>query len=80
MARAGTARYERILRPLVNGEKMVELTRAESLRLLGTVPFGRIVFTRQAMPAIRPVNRILDHGALIVRTLTRETDARQVPA
>jgi hypothetical protein len=48
--------------------RMVELTRTESLRLLGTMSFGRIVFTRQAMPAIRPVNHIVDNGAIIVRT------------
>jgi len=47
---------------------MVELTRRESLRRLAGVSFGRIVFTRQALPAIRPVNHIVDNGAIIVRT------------
>jgi nitroimidazol reductase NimA-like FMN-containing flavoprotein (pyridoxamine 5'-phosphate oxidase superfamily) len=39
---------------------MVELTRAECLQLLGTVPVGRIVFTHHALPAIRPVNHVVD--------------------
>jgi pyridoxamine 5'-phosphate oxidase-like protein len=45
-----------------------ELTRGESLRLLASVSFGRIVFTLQALPAIRPVNHLLDHGDVIIRT------------
>lgn len=48
--------------------RLVELTRQESLRLLASVSFGRIVFTRDALPAIRPVNHIIDHGAIIIRT------------
>ncbi|MEC3953183.1 pyridoxamine 5'-phosphate oxidase family protein [Nocardia sp. CDC153] len=47
---------------------MVNLSRAESLRLLATVPFGRVVFTRDALPAIRPVNHIVDGDQVIVRT------------
>ncbi|KIE24393.1 pyridoxamine 5'-phosphate oxidase [Streptomyces sp. MUSC 125] len=42
--------------------------RGEALRLLGSVSLGRIVFTRRALPAIRPVNHILDGGDIIVRT------------
>ena len=30
-----------------------ELAREEALRLLGTVPLGRVVFTDRALPAIR---------------------------
>jgi nitroimidazol reductase NimA-like FMN-containing flavoprotein (pyridoxamine 5'-phosphate oxidase superfamily) len=48
--------------------QLVELTRAESLRLLAGVSFGRIVFTRHALPAIRPINHVVHHGAIIVRT------------
>ncbi|MVU78184.1 pyridoxamine 5'-phosphate oxidase family protein [Nocardia sp. ET3-3] len=47
---------------------MVNLSRAESLRLLAGVPFGRVVFTRDALPAIRPVNHYVDDGVVIVRT------------
>ncbi|MFC5723989.1 pyridoxamine 5'-phosphate oxidase family protein [Streptomyces gamaensis] len=47
---------------------MVPLDRAEALRLVGSVALGRIVFTRHALPAIRPVNHVLDDGAVIIRT------------
>jgi Pyridoxamine 5'-phosphate oxidase len=40
--------------------RMTELTRSECLQLLGTVPVGRIVFTHRALPAIRPVNHLVD--------------------
>ncbi|MGX7761629.1 pyridoxamine 5'-phosphate oxidase family protein [Streptomyces angustmyceticus] len=48
--------------------RRIELDRAESLRLLGTVSLGRIVFTQNALPAIRPVNHLLHHGEVIIRT------------
>lgn len=47
---------------------LVELTRAQALALLGSVSFGRIVFTRGALPAIRPVNHALIDGHLVIRT------------
>ena len=45
-----------------------ELAREEALRLLGTVPLGRVVFTDRALPAIRPVNHIVDNGHVIIRS------------
>ncbi|MEU9384505.1 pyridoxamine 5'-phosphate oxidase family protein [Streptomyces sp. NPDC048279] len=48
--------------------RRVDLDRAEALRLLGSVPLGRIVFTRQALPAVRPVNHVLDGGDIVIRT------------
>ncbi|MCH0566256.1 MULTISPECIES: pyridoxamine 5'-phosphate oxidase family protein [unclassified Streptomyces] len=51
---------------------------AEALRLLGTVPLGRIVFTRHALPAIRPVNHLLEGDDIIVRTHKWTALARQV--
>jgi len=45
-----------------------ELSPDECLRLLATVPVGRISYTRQAMPAIDPVNFLVDDGAIVVRT------------
>lgn len=48
--------------------RLVELTRAESLRLLGGVPIGRIVYTARALPAIFPVRHVLDGDALVIRT------------
>jgi uncharacterized protein len=41
---------------------------SESLRLLGATPIGRIVFTDQAMPAVQPVNFVIDGDALLIRT------------
>ncbi|MGW3108769.1 pyridoxamine 5'-phosphate oxidase family protein [Streptomyces sp. NPDC001100] len=46
-----------------------ELERHECLRRLGRAPVGRIVHTRQALPAVLPVNFSLDHdGAVLLRT------------
>jgi hypothetical protein len=38
------------------------------MRLLGSVALGRVVFTQKAMPAIRPVNHLVEAGAVIIRT------------
>jgi nitroimidazol reductase NimA-like FMN-containing flavoprotein (pyridoxamine 5'-phosphate oxidase superfamily) len=48
--------------------RVVELDPAEALRLLGSVSLGRIVFTRQALPTIRPVNHVMDEGDIVIRT------------
>ncbi|ALV39010.1 MULTISPECIES: pyridoxamine 5'-phosphate oxidase family protein [Streptomyces] len=46
-----------------------ELERQECLRLLAKAPVGRIVHTRQALPAVLPVNFALDtDGAVLLRT------------
>jgi len=47
---------------------LVELSRDAALKLLGTVQLGRVSFTDQALPAIRPVNHIVDEGDIVVRT------------
>lgn len=52
---------ERILR---------EITRTEALQLLASVPVGRVVFTDRALPAIRPVNHVVDDGHVIIRSHT----------
>ncbi|MET8776807.1 pyridoxamine 5'-phosphate oxidase family protein, partial [Nocardia sp. NPDC004654] len=46
---------------------LIELTREEALTLLAQAPFGRVVYTHDALPAIRPVNHLLDNNLLIVR-------------
>lgn len=48
--------------------RLAELTRAESLRLLGEAPFGRIVYTVRALPAIVPVRHLVENGMVIVRS------------
>ncbi|MET7689271.1 pyridoxamine 5'-phosphate oxidase family protein [Streptomyces sp. NPDC005483] len=48
--------------------RSVELDATEALRLLGSVSLGRIVFTRHALPTVRPVNHVLDGGDIVIRT------------
>ena len=48
--------------------RLAELTRAESLRLLGEAPFGRIVYTIRALPAIVPVKHLVENGMVVVRS------------
>jgi hypothetical protein len=48
--------------------RLVELSREESLGRLSGVSFGRIVFTRHALPAIRAVNHLVDNGTVVIRT------------
>ncbi|GAA3816462.1 pyridoxamine 5'-phosphate oxidase family protein [Streptomyces phyllanthi] len=62
----------------------VELDSDEALRLLGSVSLGRIVFTRHALPTVRPVNHVLDDGDIVIRThegaaLTRHTGQAGTP-
>jgi nitroimidazol reductase NimA-like FMN-containing flavoprotein (pyridoxamine 5'-phosphate oxidase superfamily) len=56
---AGTEQ-ERVMRPL---------TREQAMLLLRSVPMGRVAFTHRAMPAIRPVNHMIDEaGRIIIRS------------
>lgn len=48
--------------------RLVELSPRESMRLLGTVSLGRVAFTARALPAIRPVNHLVDGNHIIIRT------------
>ncbi|GAB0104169.1 pyridoxamine 5'-phosphate oxidase family protein [Nocardia sp. JMUB6875] len=41
---------------------------AECLRLLAQARFGRIAYSRYALPAIRPVNHLIDEEMIIVGT------------
>ena len=45
-----------------------ELTAAECWRLLASTSLGRIVFTRMALPAIRPVNHLVEDKTIIIRS------------
>ncbi len=44
------------------------LSRYECMRLMGLVPVGRIVYTRQALPAVELVNFTLDDCEIVIRT------------
>ncbi|WEO99700.1 pyridoxamine 5'-phosphate oxidase family protein [Streptomyces sp. FXJ1.172] len=48
--------------------RSLELDRVEALRLLGSVSLGRVVFTRGALPTVRPVQHVLDDGDIVIRT------------
>lgn len=55
------------------------LEREECLRLLAKVPVGRVVYTRQALPAVLPVNFSLDtDDSVLVRTSATSEIARLV--
>lgn len=49
-----------------NGLEVLE--RAECLVLLGSVPLGRLVFTDRALPAVQPVNFVLDGEEIVIRS------------
>ena len=51
-----------------DGPVLEELSRAECLRLLATASIGRISYSRQALPAVEPVNFRLQDGAIVIRT------------
>jgi nitroimidazol reductase NimA-like FMN-containing flavoprotein (pyridoxamine 5'-phosphate oxidase superfamily) len=63
----------------------IELTEGECWRLLASVSIGRVVFTQRAMPAIRPVNHVIDGRTIFIRThlgaaiAARASDARGEP-
>ncbi len=51
-----------------DGPMLTRLSRGQCLRLLASARFGRIVYTRQALPAVELVNFALDHGDIIIKT------------
>ncbi|MFB9895271.1 pyridoxamine 5'-phosphate oxidase family protein [Planobispora takensis] len=44
------------------------LSHEECMNLLATAPIGRIVFTDRALPAVQPVNFVLDGADIVIRT------------
>jgi nitroimidazol reductase NimA-like FMN-containing flavoprotein (pyridoxamine 5'-phosphate oxidase superfamily) len=48
--------------------RLVELSRADCLRLLATGAIGRVVFTDRALPAAHPVTYLLDQEEIVFRT------------
>lgn len=60
------------------GHRSVRLDRDAAMRFLGSVSLGRVVFTRHALPTVRPVNHTVVDGDIVIRThgdadLTRYT-------
>ena len=56
-----------------------ELDRTQALSLLATAPFGRLVFTEGALPAVLAVSFALDGGRIVVRTRTGGSISSAVP-
>lgn len=50
------------------------LDRQECLRLLAKVPVGRVVYTRQALPAVLPINFCLDTDASVLLRTSPDSD------
>jgi uncharacterized protein len=68
MDQAGTAAHGEIIR----------LDRAESMRLLASAQVGRLIFTVNALPAVRLMNFVLVDGLIVLRTAVDTTVARKV--
>jgi nitroimidazol reductase NimA-like FMN-containing flavoprotein (pyridoxamine 5'-phosphate oxidase superfamily) len=54
--------------PITRPRQAIKLTEGECWRLLAAASIGRVVFTQRAMPAIRPVNHLVDGRKIIIRT------------
>jgi len=50
---------------MTDERSLLELSRAEGWQLLASVPVGRLVFTYQALPAIRPVNHLVEGDKIV---------------
>lgn len=51
-----------------NASTLEHLPRNECMRLLASVPIGRIVYSRQALPAVALVNFTISDGDIVIRT------------
>jgi uncharacterized protein len=51
-----------------DGSTLQRLPRDECLTLMASVPVGRIIYTRRALPAVELVNFALDEGDIVIRT------------
>ena len=53
---------------MIKPRQALELTEGECWQLLKSASLGRVVFTHHAMPAIRPVNHLVDGQTIIFRS------------
>ena len=51
-----------------DGSALQHLSRDQCLTLLASVPAGRIIYTRRALPAVELARFTLDHGDIVIRT------------
>jgi nitroimidazol reductase NimA-like FMN-containing flavoprotein (pyridoxamine 5'-phosphate oxidase superfamily) len=61
-----------------HGARIVDLDRAESLRLLAAKKIGRLAFVNEGRPMIMPMNFTLRDERVIFRTLAHGLGARAV--
>ena len=61
-------RYDGGLDLAARADGVQRLDRGEAMCLLASVTYGRVFFTQNALPAIRPVNHLVDEGQVIIRT------------
>jgi uncharacterized protein len=50
------------------GSALTQLPRDECLTLMASVPVGRVIYTRRALPAVELVNFAFDSGDIVLRT------------
>jgi uncharacterized protein len=50
-----------------DGSALEQLSRDECLTLMASVPVGRVIYTRRALPAVELVNFALHHGDIVIR-------------
>jgi len=62
------ANDERLRVRITGPRQAVRLIPAECWQLMRGVSMGRVVFTMNALPAIRPVNHIVDGETIIIRS------------
>jgi uncharacterized protein len=51
-----------------DGSALTRLTGDQCLHLMTSVPVGRIIYTRQALPAVELVNFAVHNGDIVIRT------------
>ncbi|MFM9457264.1 pyridoxamine 5'-phosphate oxidase family protein [Streptomyces europaeiscabiei] len=59
---------------MVHNNAFRALDRQECMGLLAKVPVGRVVYTRQALPAVLPVNFVLDADASVLLCTSATSD------
>ncbi len=51
-----------------DGSALTQLPRDKCLKLMASVPVGRVIYTRRALPAVELVNFVFDQGDIVLRT------------
>ena len=51
-----------------DGSALTQLPRAECLKLMASVPMGRVIYTRRALPAVELVTFTFAGGDIVLRT------------